>query len=94
MDRKEIFEVIADILNETFEIPREEIKEESRLLEDLDLDSIDAVDLIVKLKKYTSKPIDPQVFKKVRTISDIVDAIESLIAENADIAKDVESSTD
>jgi acyl carrier protein len=81
MKREEIFEKIAEILNETFEISREDITEEALIMDDLDLDSIDAVDLIVKLKKYTSKNIDPEVFKQVRTVGDVVDAIENLVKE-------------
>ncbi|MBF9015475.1 MULTISPECIES: acyl carrier protein [unclassified Oceanispirochaeta] len=80
MTRDDIFEKIVEILNETFEIPKDQISPDSLLEDDLDLDSIDAVDLIVKLKKFTEKNIDPTVFKQVRTINDIVDALESLVA--------------
>lgn len=80
MTRDDIFEKIVEILNETFEIPKDQISPDSLLEDDLDLDSIDAVDLIVKLKKFTEKSIDPTVFKQVRTINDIVDALESLVA--------------
>ncbi|RPJ03695.1 MAG: acyl carrier protein [Spirochaetaceae bacterium] len=78
MTKEEISHKVVEILHETFEIPMESIKPESRLFEDLDLDSIDAVDLIVKLQNYTDSKINPEVFKSVRTISDVVDAIHSL----------------
>ena len=52
---------------------------EARLYEDLELDSIDAVDLIVKLKSLLPTNIDPEVFKTVRTVQDVVDAIYNLI---------------
>lgn len=81
MTREEIFNTVADILNQTFEIPLEEIKPESHLLDDFDLDSIDAVDLIVKLQKYTTRNIDPEQFKQVRTVSDVVDAIEAIAVD-------------
>jgi acyl carrier protein len=81
MTKTEIFDNIAAILHETFEIPRENIKPESRIFEDLDLDSIDAVDLIVKLQNYTDRKIDPEVFKQVRTVNDVVEAINSLIVQ-------------
>ena len=54
---------------------------EARLYEDLELDSIDAVDLIVKLKSMLPRNIDPEVFKAVRTLQDVVDAIYGLIHE-------------
>jgi acyl carrier protein len=82
MSKEEIFNEVATILNETFEIPKENIKSETLLFEDLDLDSIDAVDLIVKLQNYTDRKISPEVFKNVRTVEDIVDAIHNLIKEN------------
>jgi acyl carrier protein len=82
MSKEEIFNEVATILNGTFEIPKENIKSETLLFEDLDLDSIDAVDLIVKLQNYTDRKISPEVFKNVRTVEDIVDAIHNLIKEN------------
>lgn len=81
MTRDEIFKAVTQILDETFEIPVEDISLESHLLEDLDLDSIDAVDLIVNLQKYTTKNIDPEEFKQVRTVKDVVDAIEAIAVD-------------
>jgi acyl carrier protein len=80
--KDEIFKNVAAILNETFEIPLAKIKLETRIFEDLDLDSIDAVDLIVKLQNHTSRKIDPEIFKKVRTVGDVVDAIYNLMIES------------
>lgn len=48
---------------------------ESRLVEDLDLDSIDAVDMIVHLQNMIGKRIKPEAFKSVRTVGDVVDVI-------------------
>lgn len=81
MTRDDIFNKVAEILNETFEIPMDEIQPETLIMEDLDLDSIDAVDLIVKLQAYTDKKIDPEVFKAVRTVDDVVAAIYTLMQE-------------
>lgn len=78
MNRDEIFKETAKIINETFEIPFEEIQLEASLQEDLDLDSIDAVDLIVKLQNYTNKRINPEEFKQVKTVEDVVTAIERI----------------
>lgn len=81
MTRDEIFKAVAQVLNKTFEIPLEDISQESNLLDDFDLDSIDAVDLIIKLQKYTTKNIDPEEFKQIRTVNDIVDAIEAIVID-------------
>ena len=50
---------------------------ESRLYEDLDIDSIDAVDLIVKMRQATGKRLEPEMFKTVRTVEDVVNALDA-----------------
>lgn len=69
-------------LVEDFEMDEAKITPEARLYEDLELDSIDAVDLIVKLKSILPRNIDPEVFKTVRTMQDVVDAIYNLIQDS------------
>ncbi len=66
------------VLIEDFDIPVDTIFPEARLYEDLDIDSIDAIDLIVRLKEITGKKIPPERFKEVRTIGDVVDALSTL----------------
>ena len=63
------------MLAELFEIEPQEIKPESKLFEELELDSIDAVDLVVKLQKTIGKKIMPEEFKQVRTVQDVVDVV-------------------
>lgn len=75
MTKQEIFDRLSVILQETFDIDAESIKPESRLYEDLDIDSIDAVDLIVKLKPIVGTRLQPDAFKAVRTLQDVVDAL-------------------
>ncbi len=79
MTKQELFDHLVTILQETFDIEAENIKPESRLYEDLDIDSIDAVDLLVKLKPIVGKRLQPDAFKLVRTIQDVVDAVHGLI---------------
>lgn len=78
--REDIFNHLRDLLVELFELQPEQITLQANLYQDLDIDSIDAVDLILKLKDYTGQKIQPQAFKHVRTVGDVVDAIEALIA--------------
>lgn len=77
MTKTEIYEKIAQTLQELFEIPSAKIKPEARLYEDLDIDSIDAVDLIVKMRQATGKRLEPEMFKTVRTIEDVVNALDA-----------------
>lgn len=77
-DRNEIYKIISDILVKMFEIEEDDISMDAHLYEDMDLDSIDAVDLVVKLRELTGKKIEPDDFKLVRTVKDVVDAVEKL----------------
>jgi acyl carrier protein len=77
----EILEELSNYLVEYFEIPRHSISLEAKLYEDLNLDSIDAVDLIVKLQDITQKKISPAEFKKVRTVGDVVEKVYDLIQQ-------------
>ena len=82
MTREAIYEKMLEILEDTFELSRDQIKPDSLIMKDLDLDSIDAVDLIVKLQQFTNRKIAPEAFKQVRTINDVVDTIYKLVQED------------
>jgi acyl carrier protein len=75
----EIYERLKTYLEEMFEVPPEKISMDARLAEDLDLDSIDAVDLIVRLQELTSRKLNPEEFKSVRTVGDIVECVHELL---------------
>ena len=70
--REEILEYLRQVLVELFELKPEQIVPEAHLYNDLDIDSIDAVDLILKLKELTGRKIQPQTFKHVRTVGDVI----------------------
>lgn len=80
---QEIFDSVAQVLHDTFGIDRERITPDSDLYTDLDIDSIDAIDLLVKLQKMTGKRLQPDAFKAVRKIRDVVDVIHKLVNEGA-----------
>ena len=73
--RDEIHAVLSGHIQEMFGVPADKIVPTARLAEDLDLDSIDAVDLVVKLQEYTGRRIAPGEFKTVRTVNDVVDRL-------------------
>ncbi|MGC8030354.1 acyl carrier protein, partial [Salmonella enterica] len=79
MNKETIYERIVEILTETFDIEAERITPEARLHDDLDIDSIDAVDLIVQLKPLVGRRLNAEAFKSVRTIQDVVDALHQLM---------------
>jgi len=77
--REDIMNKLTEILVDDFEIEKSLIKAETNLFEDLELDSIDAVDMAVKLQYFTDKKISPENFKKIRTVDDVVNAVEELL---------------
>jgi acyl carrier protein len=85
LSREEIQARLTGFLEELFEIPREKVTLDTSLYEDLDLDSIDAVDLVVQLQGLIGRRIKPEEFKTVRTIRDAVDCVERLLAADAPV---------
>lgn len=81
MENNHIYQEITDLLVKLFDLDPADITPESRLYEDLELDSIDAVDMIVHLQKRTGRKIAPETFKSVRTVQDVVDALENLLKQ-------------
>ena len=77
--KEEIFAEVKNILIEELEVPENAINLDANLCEDLDLDSIDAVDIAVRMQKFTNKKLSPEEFKKIRTINDIVEAVYALL---------------
>jgi len=84
MNRDDLLIQLKSMLEELFEISPDKVMLETRLYEDLDLDSIDAVDLIVHLQTLTGRRIKPEEFKAVKTVSDVLDCLERLMAEDPD----------
>jgi len=76
----DVYEMLKNTLVEQFEIDPAKVTPEARLLEDLDLDSIDAVDMIIKLQEITGRKVSPEDFKGVRTVGDVQKVIEKLLA--------------
>jgi acyl carrier protein len=75
-----VLEKLREILQESFEIEPGRVTPSAHLFSDLDLDSIDAVDLAIKLQELTGKRIKPDEFKSVRTVGDVINAVHSLMA--------------
>lgn len=75
MAPEEVFSRLKKILVEQFDLDEDAVTLQARLYQDLDIDSIDAVDLMVELKEMTGKVLEPEVYKKIRTVGDIVEAL-------------------
>ena len=80
MDDQQILQEIKTILQDGFEIDPASVTPETHLFDDLDLDSIDAVDLAIKLQELTGTRIKPEDFKQVRRVSDVISVVHALLA--------------
>jgi len=81
LNKQQVFDQVKDALVELFEIDEADIQPETHLYQDLDLDSIDAVDLVVHLQNVTGKKIKAEEFKMVRTVDDVVESVVELLKE-------------
>jgi acyl carrier protein len=79
MNKDDLFEKMKGILVSDFELAPDLVTPQAKLYEDLDLDSIDAVDMIVKMKECITGKIDPELFKGVRTVQDVVEMLHPLV---------------
>lgn len=76
MTKDELFVKLKDILVQDFEVEENLIVPQANMVSDLDLDSIDFIDLVVKTKEFIPGKIDPELFKTVRTVQDAVNALQ------------------
>lgn len=77
--KEEVTEQVKAALVELFEIDPVRVTPEARLNEDLEIDSIDAVDLLDRLRRQTGRKISAESFRSVRTVGDLVDAVCTLV---------------
>ena len=73
--KEDILKHLNSVLIELFEIEEEKLVPEAKLHEDLDIDSIDTIDLLIELKGYVDKEIDGQSFIDCKTIDDVAEII-------------------
>ena len=79
MTKEDILNKMRDILADEFKIEKDAIIPEAKIYDDLELDSIDAVDLLVKMKEFVPGKIEPELFKKAVTVQDVVDLLYPLV---------------
>jgi acyl carrier protein len=89
--KEQILAEIQRMMKELFELEADKVQPESRLIEDLELDSLDAIDLAVKVEESTGKAFDEQKIRSLRTIDDVVVALQELIASKAEAPASAET---
>ena len=86
MTRDEINKMVIDVLREAFDLSEEALIPNAKLYEDLDLDSLDAIDLAVKLKDDMGVTLNEEEMRSLIEFSDLVDLMEKkLNASSSDV---------
>ncbi len=83
MTRADIFDKVSRTMVEMFELDSKSVTMEARLFEDLDLDSIDAIDLAAKMQEFTGKRLTEDELRKIRAVADVVDVLEKMLGTKA-----------
>ena len=83
MTREEIFEQVKEVIADRLGVDPDEIKWESRLIEDLGADSLDNAELVMNLEEKFGIEIPDEDQTKIQTIEDIVNYIEDKLNKNS-----------
>jgi acyl carrier protein len=75
MKKEEIFAKVQEVLVETFELDEAQVVSTASLYADLDLDSLDAIDLAVRLGSETGIKLKEEQMRSIRTVQDIVEVV-------------------
>ncbi len=82
MNREAIFQKLTQTMSELFDVDPATVTMETTF-EDLKLTSIDAIDMVVELQRFTGRRVAEDGLRKVRTVGDVVALVESHLAEGA-----------
>jgi acyl carrier protein len=75
LSKEQIFARVQEILTESFDLEPDEVRLDSHLIDDLDLDSIDAIDLAVGLEEEVGLKVEEEELQEIRLVGDVVDLI-------------------
>ena len=81
MEREKIDAYVREVLESEFDCDVSILNDETNLFEAFDLDSIDAVDIVVRVQKEYGVSLQPEDFKSVRNYGGLLDVICEAVAE-------------
>lgn len=79
--REEVFDRVCREIRDLFELDDKEITLQTKLVDDLRLDSIDAIDLAARLEELTKKRLAEESLRSLRTVDDVVTLIVGMLAQ-------------
>lgn len=81
LSKEEILERVTDVLVDTFELDRADVHPTAHLIDELDLDSIDAIDLLVGLEEKTGLDVQEEELREIQLVQDVVDLVHRKLGE-------------
>ncbi|HEY6180299.1 MAG TPA: acyl carrier protein [Kofleriaceae bacterium] len=81
--KADVLREIQQWMKELFELDSARVQPDARLVEDLELDSLDAFDLAVKVEEITGIAFDENQIRELRTVDDVISAIHAVLATQA-----------
>ncbi|MBQ4571093.1 MAG: acyl carrier protein [Bacilli bacterium] len=72
-----VFEKVKKIIVEELNVAEEKVTMEASLVEDLEADSLDAVEIIVRIEEEFDLQVDDEAAENVKTVGDLVKCIEA-----------------
>ncbi len=79
LTQEDILQRLRQMLADSFRLDPATITPESNLFTDLDLDSIDAVELAIQLQEITGRRVKAEEFRHVRTVGDVVTTVHAML---------------
>ena len=75
MTGEEALVLVRRVLCAEFEFEADEITERTHLVDDLDLDSVDAVALAIRLEEESDLALSEEELRELRTVADLADLV-------------------
>ena len=80
MDRSKLLEQVIEVIADTLSVKKEAISEETNLVDDLQVDSLDMVDLVLAIEQEFGIEIkDEDITPDIKTIKDVVELLEKYL---------------
>lgn len=83
LTREQLLAQVRETMAEMFGFPLASLTEGSNIHNDLDLDSIDLTDLVIKIREQVGGDFQQRYFANVSTIGEIADSLHLLLTEKA-----------
>ena len=91
MNRDKIIPLINKIFVDKFELNPQDLTPEKKIFEDLELDSLDIVDLITGIQHtFQIQLRDNKDLLQIKTLQDVYDLVEKIIAEHPEVLEKLE----